>query len=227
MVAIDRKFRKARIWSNCELKKFSHLFTGDIINVSAGENIDKQGLSYDSYFPKASKFIISNFSPGSFRGYQARKNELLIDLNRNIPKIYRNKFDVAIAHTVLEHIYDVRVAFRNICLLSRDIVIIIVPFAQIEHHSDSYQDYWRFSPAALRNLFAENQMEVIYEACNNEFNSSVYLFFIGSRHPEKWKGLIYPFLPIMNAGEWIGDHSKVEMNIKNIVKYIKMRFKNK
>lgn len=27
----DRKFRIARIWSNRELKKYAHLFTGDII----------------------------------------------------------------------------------------------------------------------------------------------------------------------------------------------------
>ena len=42
-------------------------------------------------------------------------------------------FDVAYNHTTLEHIYGVHKAFANICRMTKDVVIIVLPFLQQYH----------------------------------------------------------------------------------------------
>lgn len=204
MISIDRKHRLARLWSNNELRKIDHLFTGDIVNVSAGENIDKEGHYYDQYFPNKRSFHLTNYAPGKFRGYEGRENEHLFDLSQEAPAELVARFDVVFNHTVLEHIFDIKKAFQNLCLLSKDIVIVVVPFSQVQHESDAYQDYWRFCPAGMRGLFNENGLEVIYESCNNDINSGIYLFYVASHHPDKWKKKMPPYEQIVEAGNRIG-----------------------
>ena len=209
MKNIDRQFRLTRTWSNSELEKFSNLFSGKIINVSAGENIDKEGRTYDKYFSNHSEFWISNFSPGSYRGYTGKENELLIDLEKDLPSELEAGFDVVFNHTTLEHVFNVFKAFENICKLSNDIVILVVPFAQVQHESpDGYLDYFRFTPTCIRRLFKEQGFKVLYESCNNDFNAAVYLFFIASRKPEKWVNNFPAYKPINEAGKWIGEVKK-------------------
>jgi hypothetical protein len=208
MKKIDRKFRLARIWSNNELKKFAHLFEGKVINVSAGENIDKEGSTYDGYFSNASEFWLSNFSPGAYRGFASRENELLIDLTSPLSSEYEGRFEVAFNHTTLEHIFDVFTAFENICKLTNDIAIIVVPFAQEQHENEGYKDYWRFTPTCMRKLFELNKMEVLYESANNDFNAATYLFYIASKKPELWRDKIESCQPIKNAASWIGSIQK-------------------
>ena len=201
---MDRRFRVARCWSNQQLKAIGHLFSGDVVNVSAGENIDKEGNTYDSYFPHSKSFSLTNYAPGAFRGYQGRTNEHLLDLAGPVPEHLREGFDVVFNHTVLEHVFDVRKAFRNLCELSRDIAIVVVPFAQIQHDSPGYKDYWRLCPSGVRALYEENGLEVVYESCNEDADTAVYLFFVGSRHPERWRTKMPAFTRIEEAGAWIG-----------------------
>ena len=200
----DRKFRLARHWSNRELRRIAPLFAGDIVNVSAGENVDKEGSTYDLYFTNRHSFCLTNYAPGAFRGFQGREHEFLVDLSQNLPAELEGRFDVALNHTVLEHVFDVRLAFRNLCRLSRDVVIVVVPFAQVQHGSSGDEDYWRLCPAGLRQLFRENNLEVIYEACNTDENAAIYLFFVGSRHPDRWREHMPPYQPVAAAGDWIG-----------------------
>jgi len=213
MKGIDRKFRLARIWSNDELKKFAHLFEGKIINVSAGENIDKQGSSYDQYFKNATEFWLSNYSPGSFRGYEGRPNEHLIDLEKPLNEELRGTYDVVFNHTTLEHIFDVFIAFKNLCDLSKDVVIVVVPFAQEQHENDGYLDYWRFTPTCIKELFKRNGFSVVYEASNNDFNAGTYLFVIASRESEKWENKFPIQTPEKNAANWIGRKVKSSPSI--------------
>lgn len=203
-LTVDRQFRLARHWSNRELQKVAPLFAGNIVNVSAGENIDKEGSTYDQYFPNKSSFSLTNYAPGDFRGFEGRQNEYLVDLSQELPAELEARFDVALNHTVLEHVFDVQKAFRNLSRLSKDIVIVVVPFAQVQHDSPGYEDYWRLCPAGLRYLFQENGLEVIYEAGNSNVNAAVYLFFVGSRHPERWRDKMPAYQPVTNAGDWIG-----------------------
>ena len=177
-------------------------FTGDIVNVSAWDDRDKQERHYKDYFINANSYSYTNY--GGYRGFQGVTNEYSLDLTSEVPKELRQRFDVAFNHTTLEHIFDVQRAFSNLCELSKDVVIVVVPFAQAQHESDDWKDYWRFTPTCLRSLFEENGLTVIYEAESPHKNSATYLLFIGSRHPDRWKGRLSPCEPIRVAGKWIG-----------------------
>lgn len=201
---VDRQFRLARIWSNSELKKISHLFGGKVINVSAGEDEDKEGNGYAPYFRNAAEYWISNYSPGSYRGFQGRPKEILIDLSGELPSEHVKRFDVVFNHTTLEHVFDVFAAFQNLCRLSQDIVILVVPFAQVQHENEGYLDYWRFSPTCIRRLFEVNGFQVVYESTNNDFNAAVYLFFVATCKPHLWETKMPPHEAISIAADWIG-----------------------
>lgn len=205
---IDRRFRVARVWSNAELRKIGARFSGLVVNVSAGENLDKEGGSYERYFPGAKSFSLTNHDPGSFRGFQGRENETLLDLEAELPTRLRNKFDVVFNHTTLEHVFEVRQAFRNLCDMSRDVVIVVVPFAQVQHENEGYADFWRFTPTCLRRMFAENGFGVVYEAASPDRDAAIYLFFVGSRHPDRWQGRMPEFVKLGEIGGWIGERRR-------------------
>jgi len=199
---LDRSFRLPRIWSNSELRKIAPMMQGDVINVSGWKDSDKQGGKYEDYFTNADEYFISNHS--GFRGIQGRKGEINIDLTASLPDDLVNKFDVVFNHTTLEHILDVNTAVKNLCLLSKDIVIVVVPVAQEQHESESWGDYWRFMPSSLRSLFNAFGLSVIYETVSKDRNAGVYLFMVASYHPEKWKGVLPSSEKIYDAAGNIG-----------------------
>ncbi|MFP4348314.1 MAG: hypothetical protein ACOC23_02510 [Thermodesulfobacteriota bacterium] len=180
----DRIHRLPRVWTNRELKKFAHFFHGEIANVSGWKDIDKEGKRYRDYFINASAYTITNYKTDK-RGFQGFKNEVFLDLEKTLPESLYQKFDVVFNHTTLEHIYNIKKAFQNLCNLSKDIVIIVVPFLQ-QYHSD-YGDYWRFTPLAIQRMFRDNDFELLYQSFNSNKKTSVYIFTIASRNPEKWK----------------------------------------
>ncbi|WP_052812997.1 surface carbohydrate biosynthesis protein [Desulfonatronum thioautotrophicum] len=202
---VDRKFRLARIWSNEELKKIAHHFAGKVVNVSAGDDVDKQGDTYRNYFFNAQSYHITNHAPGSYRGFQGGPGEILLDLKGKIPDELAGAFDVVFNHTTLEHIFEVQTAFSNLCQLTADILIVVVPFCQVQHETSGYEDFWRFTPTCVRQMFKNNDLEVIYEVANNDPNAATYLLFVGSRHPEKWNQKMLSYKPIEKAGAWIGE----------------------
>jgi len=184
---VDRKFRLARVWSNRELGKFGHLFIGDVVNVSGWQDQDKEGRSYKDYFTNARSYTITNFKSEA-RGFQGYDNEIFLDLSKELPEQLAGKFDVVFNHTVLEHIFEVHTAFRNVCMMTRDVVIIVLPFLQQMH--ESFGDYWRFSPMTIKRLFEANGLSLLYLSFNGHKKASVYVFAIASRNPEKWAGKI-------------------------------------
>lgn len=184
---IDRVFRLPRVWSNEELKKFASLFTGDVVNVSGWKDIDKQGAHYRDYFYNATSYTITNYKTEA-RGFQGGKDEIFLDLTEDLPPELKGRFDVVFNHTVLEHIFDVHKAFENLCLMSSDILITVVPLVQQMHAS--YGDYWRFTPLTMGKLFELNGMKMMYSSFNSHSNSSVYLFSIGTKKIEKWENVI-------------------------------------
>jgi hypothetical protein len=88
--------------------------------------------------------------------------------------------------------------------MSRDIVIVVVPFAQVEHDTDSFGDFWRFAPGALRRLFADNGMSVVYEAESPDSNAGIYLLFVGTRDAARWQPLMPQPATVSEVGHWIG-----------------------
>jgi hypothetical protein len=184
MTRRDRHSLVPRLWSNEELRRIAPLFTGDILNVSAWKDGDREGGHYKDYFSSASSYTISNWR--SSHGYQGNDSEIIINLEESIPEVYNRKFDAVFNHTTLEHIFDVFRAFNNLCELSRDVVIVVVPFMQFLHWKEGYLDYWRFTPYALRALFERSGLRCVYESVFDRPNHSVYVLSVGSRHPEKW-----------------------------------------
>jgi hypothetical protein len=199
---VDRQFRLPRMWSNAELRRLAPLFGGDVVNVSAWEDMDKEGSTYESYFAGADTYAITNFRGA--RGSTGRESEILLDLTAPLERGLEDRFDVVLNHTTLEHIFDVRAAFANLCTLSRDVVIVIVPFAQAEHDTPTWGDYWRFTPRCLRELFQENGLEVVYESASPHENAGLYLLAVGSRRPEHWRERLPDSPPIDGLGAWIG-----------------------
>lgn len=180
-----QQFRSARLWSNRELKKIAPLFRGDVVNVSGWEDDDKEGGKYSNYFTGKNSYRVTNYK--GMRGFGGTGEEIFLDLEEKIPDRLRSKFDVVFNHTTLEHIFDVTTAFSNLCSLTRDVLIIVVPFVQVMHAAKdkSYLDYWRFTPHSLRRLFEANNLKLIYLSANDR-SESIYLFAVGSRHPRRW-----------------------------------------
>lgn len=201
---IERASRRPRMWSNQILRRICKEFTGEIINVSGWRDQDKEGNYYKSYFPKASAYYISNFTGSSGLDDSEDITDFELDLEAPLIENLMDRFDVVFNHTTLEHVFDVGQAFKNLCSMSRDIVIIVVPFAQKMHFSDSYGDYWRFTPMTLRRLFANNGLSIVFETANRNVNSGIYLLSVGSRHPERWKTRLPTYNEINSLGEWIG-----------------------
>lgn len=202
-----RKFRKARMWSNDCLRKYADYFCGDICNVSAAKDEDKEGNKYKDYFHNAQNYYITNY--GGYRGFNGLKEEIFLDLEENLPLELEKKFDVVLNHTTLEHIYHVGKAFENICKMAKDACIVIVPFLQEVHISESYDDYWRFTPYAMQRLYAENGYTLVICEYNNEFDTAVYLFCIGIRN-EKLRKYEPRFKAVVlnnekPVGRWMGN----------------------
>ncbi len=179
----DRKYRTARIWSNKVLRQIAPVFKGNIINVSGWHDEDKEGCFYREYFSSADTYRISNL--GGYRGESADTNYVL-DLEGILPDSLKGRFDVVYNHTTLEHVFDVFTAVRNLCELSNDVVIVVVPFIQEQHTHDSFSDYWRFTPAGIKALFSANGMETVLLCSTPGCRSAVYHLLVTSKFPGKW-----------------------------------------
>jgi hypothetical protein len=182
---MDRVFRVPRAWSNRELRAVAPLFSGDVVNVSAWRDEDKEGGHYRQYFTGATSYSLTNFDADK-NGFQGVDGEIFLDLEAPLPEALQGRFDVAFNHTTLEHVYDFRTAFRNICAMSRDVVVIVLPWLQPQH--TDYGDYWRFSPTAAARMLVDEGFTPARITWNNHRLASVYVFAVGVRNPDKWRG---------------------------------------
>jgi SAM-dependent methyltransferase len=181
---VDRVHRLPRMWSNEQLAAFAPLFDGDVANVSAWKDVDKEGERYENYFTRAASYTITNYHDPDARGQQGFEDEILLDLTEELPGELVEGFDVVFNHTTLEHIYDFQKAFRNLCRMTKDVLILVVPWMQ-KYHSD-YGDYWRFSPLAVKAMVEEHGMSLEYLSFNSHADASVYVFAIASKQPQRW-----------------------------------------
>ncbi|HPH65108.1 MAG TPA: hypothetical protein PLF40_05160 [Kofleriaceae bacterium] len=200
----ERAARLPRIWSNDVLRTIAPHFGGEVINVSGWKDSDKNGDHYRSYFSSASKYYLSNFAGHSGLADAAAITDFALDLEAPLPAELKQRFDTVFNHTALEHIFDTQTAFANLCAMARDAVVLVVPFAQKMHYTESFGDYWRFTPQAMRRLFERQNMSVVYEAGNNTFNASVYLIVVGVRDAAKWQGKLPAYRPLTQLAQWIG-----------------------
>lgn len=182
---MDRIHRVPRVWSNRQLAEVSHLVTGDVVNVSAWKDDDKQGRKYRDYFSSARSYSITNFDQDK-RGFQGLEGELFLDLEKDLPEALVGKFDCVFNHTTLEHVFDFELALDNLTAMTKDLIILVVPFLQPMH--SHYGDYWRFSPMAIARMLERRGFEIGRLNFNNHPNSSVYVFCVATRIRSRWEG---------------------------------------
>lgn len=174
-----------RTWSNKKLRELGSIITGDVINVSAGLDSDKEGDLYRNYFPKADSYSATNY--GDEFGKTGLENEYPLDLSVLYDHRY-GRYDVVFSHTVIEHIYPSHLVFDNLCALSRNLVITVVPFIQALHGVPGvYDDYYRYSPILLEKEFAVRGFKTLYMAWNQDTPiMNVYIIHIASKVPDQY-----------------------------------------
>jgi hypothetical protein len=174
-----------RVWSNKKLRELGSIVTGDVINVSAGADGDKEGDLYRNYFPNADSYATTNY--GDEFGKSGLENEYLLDLSVLYDGRY-GTYDVVFSHTVIEHVYPSNLAFDNLCALSKNLVITVVPFLQALHGVPGvYDDYYRYSPLLLEKEFADRGFQTLYVAWNQDIPiMNVYIIHIASKVPEPY-----------------------------------------
>ncbi len=226
MLFIERVYRLPRIWSNRELRRISEKFYGRVINVSGWEDSDKEGGFYRDYFINASDYTVSNYK--GYRGFQGRDEELELDLSKPLPVELERQFDVVFNHTTLEHIFEVDIAIHNLCIMSKDLVVVVVPVLQPQHESESWKDYWRFTPTCIREYFHREGMTVLYEAVNRHSNAGIYLFTVATLYPDKWINIVPGSNLISDAGRELGSSaSSYLVNVlRRIRNYLNKRIKS-
>ncbi|MBI3685620.1 hypothetical protein HY250_04405 [Candidatus Azambacteria bacterium] len=190
---LDKQLIYPRFFSNALLRRYAPLFKGSVLNISGWDDRDQESGFYRSYFTHHSAYAVSNARTekkgfGSMAGSDIREIEL--DLEKPLPDALKKKFDAVFNHTTLEHVFDVQTAFKNICELSRDAVIIVVPVIQQIHIAPSYGDYWRITTMGIAQLFLQNGFTPLVMKTNDQPFNPVYCFAIGVRDPVKYSGTI-------------------------------------
>lgn len=208
--------RLARRWSNAELRKVAGWFPGDVVNVSGWKDEDKEGGHYADYFTQKASYTITNYKSEA-RGLQG--GELFLDLEAPLDPALAGKFDVVFNHTVLEHVYEFQAAFRHLCEMSRDLVIVVLPWLQ-PYHGD-YGDYWRFSPLATRRMYEANGVTPLRITFNEDAFASVYVFAVGSRHPERWRDRFPEPLAVANAADRVAGQRSIVQGVRGALRVLR------
>lgn len=148
---MKRKRRRAkrppsvsRTEGNVLLRVWCDLVTGSVLSVGSGEDKDKEGGRYRSYFANASSYTTSDIVPGS---------DLTLDI-RKMPEVRAGAYGAVFCHSVLEHVDEPWAALREISriLAPGGVLILGVPFQYGIHRAP--HDYWRFTEYGVRYMLS-------------------------------------------------------------------------
>jgi hypothetical protein len=176
-----------RTFSNAQLRRYAPLFSGSVVNVSGWNDEDGSGSRYRDYFSNAVSYHVTNAGTAD-KGFGSLSNteEIMLDLTNELPAPLVERFDVVFNHTTLEHIFEIQTAFKNICAMSRDAVIIVVPVIQQIHVTKSFGDYWRPTTLSVAKLFKESGFTPLVITTNDQPFQPVYCFALAVRKPEHY-----------------------------------------
>lgn len=175
--------REARVWSNEFIAQIAPRVEGRVVNVSAWKDEDKQGRSYRSYFTNAASYETTNYQGWRGEGVPSDHD---VDLQRPAPEALQGAFDLVFNHTTLEHVFDFHRALDTLCEMSRDAVLVIVPWMQHLHGPED-GDFWRFSPYAMRRLLADRGFEIVAEQAGPKGGNVRYLGYLAARNVASWR----------------------------------------
>ena len=174
---------EARVWSNHEISLIAPFVSGNVVNVSAWNDEDKEGRRYRDYFSAAASYETTNFEGWRGEGSPA---DHAVDLQNPAPDCLVGRYDLVFNHTTLEHIFDIHQAFRTMASMSCDAMLIIVPFMQHLHGIED-GDFWRPSPYAMRRMHRDAGFTVIREAAGPKKAKVRYLSYFSSKYPDRWR----------------------------------------
>src|SRR5687768_11760712 len=116
---------------------------GEIINVFEWKDSAREGRHHRDYYETVTAYSVSTIEGN--RGMPDEKSAdtswVHLDIEKPLPDELSQRFDVVFCHTVLEHVFETQIALSNLAKLSRDVVIVVVPFSQSVHYSEPYFDY--------------------------------------------------------------------------------------
>ena len=90
---LNKNVIKPREFSNDILRYYAPLFDGKIINVSGWKDGDFENGLYESYFPNATSYHISN-APTASKGVGSLESEIRIDLSKPIDSSRIQQFEL-------------------------------------------------------------------------------------------------------------------------------------
>jgi len=96
-----------------------------------------------------------------------------IDISKPPPKDLRGKFDIVTAIELIEHVFDVFKAVKNLSMLAKPkggMIVLSTPFCYHLHtdKKNRVKDYWRFSQECLEELFSAHCQKVRVKAITDE-----------------------------------------------------------
>jgi SAM-dependent methyltransferase len=126
------------------LKSISHNYKHlDILEIGSGDTSINQ--SAEHIFPNAKLFVQTDVNNSYGHKYLDITSSVLIE----------EKFDLVLCNNVLEHIFDIKSAIKNLNYLLKEKghLVVSVPFIYPLH--DEPKDFWRFTEHGLKKLFSD------------------------------------------------------------------------
>jgi hypothetical protein len=169
-----------RKWSNREIKNIVNLplLNKTVLNLSGWDDSDKEGKQYREYFTGSKSYSISRYQKDNVRSVDGCT--LIIDLENIETSDLSETFDIVFTHTVLEHVYDLKSAFKIMRILSNKYIVGVVPMVNVVHWEvNSYQDYWRFTPHGVNKCLEDIDYELIHLKVGPKTDLYQYIVFVG------------------------------------------------
>ena len=216
---LPKKLIRPGAYSKMLLEQYGPLFSGSVINVSGWDDRDGMGGHYHDYFPNAKSYTVSN-APTAQKGigsFEGKGHEIALDLSIPLPKELHGAYEVVYNNTTLEHVFEVEQAFDDLCLLSRDALVLVIPLIQQIHMTESYGDYWRFTTLGIAKMLLTRGFTTIVMETNDQPFAPIFAFVIAVRDPKKYEGKITPSLHFEMGGALYGTSLK-ERYIQNFLK---------
>ena len=137
----------------------------DILEIGSGSISINQ--SAEHIFINAKLFVQTDVNKSYGHKYLDITNEIQIE----------EKFDLVLCTNVLEHIFDVTSAIKNLNYLLKEKgnLVVSVPFIYPLH--DEPEDFWRFTEHALKNLFSDFKILTIKRTGIRQFPTQ-YIFLM-------------------------------------------------
>jgi SAM-dependent methyltransferase len=137
----------------------------DILEIGSGDVSINQ--SAEDIFTNAKLFVQTDVNKSYGHKYLDITNEIQIE----------EKFDLVLCTNVLEHIFDVTPAIKNLNYLLKEKghLVVSVPFIYPLH--DEPKDFWRFTEHALNKLFSDFKILTIKRTGIRQFPTQ-YIFLL-------------------------------------------------